>query len=1106
MSKSYLQCKVLHKLNNSNAKTEEEPITHSASRYKIEFAIGDIGRGDPDKSADTFVSDAPDTPQSIDNWYQTIAFAVNNNDYWPTETLKYSWYKNGEVKISSIQNRYRSITIPVPTTNNETWKGELYTTTNFFICSYETTLTSRPAPQDVESNTLIVDLVGQSLFLIKEDGTWPNNQAPSHTITAYLTYHDQTGNISFPATDECEFKWLLADAELAEINNNEEGTDLTNSAFKEIKITGNVLEFVAKSPYLSTYIENLISCEVTYSFAKDGSEIQEVIGHGQYEPSFVRNGQPGTNGTSFLCRFTTDGGNSFPEYLISSANVTNLSAVVKNVVNNSVVELAETSYYYEGNSEATNFSDINKHYALYAICKSAGVPFSTYYTSIPIIHLGSQTTIIEPTTSLQVVFGQSGRLASGLPITITLGSGSSTIKSLEGKYLKATQEESVITISLKDTFEKYNGDISYEILILQDGTMIPILLSSNRFEYTAINGWDGTSVKIDETNDTVLAPTAGFGKKENDNSFTGVMLGSIIPTGENYEIIKCSSVTTNKAMYDGTEILPGESTVNKFYLDESDIAEGRSQGQYYVTRKSSGSRYYFEKTLPPDFTGILGMNHGNTTFSLDSNTGSLFAKGHIEATSGKIGGVKIEALRETGNRNLLLESGTSHVATEKKIATYTPSSPLNAGEIYTVTMLCKPDPQKRVDKISLLSSQSYMSVVNLSFTTEEKDNYDNYYRKTATFTMKYYPNMSPSDDLTNAEISFWQYNNSSETVVGNCEIKWVKIEKGVYSSDWSPAPEDLVSTNVNNNYSWLFSPSNGMFMWNGAQGTISSTDPTGGAVFSITQEKGLYMRGNGEFTGKITANEGEIAGWGVVKYSDGGYLLSCRDNTGKILEPTWSNFVNSENRVGLFTNCPASLTIGTESKTTWRIIAGKNFGVDANGNIFAESGQIGPWQLSSNSFTNTNDGAEFLLTGNSLMIGKELSNYGLVTISSSNDKNKLITFSKTAEASETEASIYCEDGKWYLDGFGFSNISGGIALSNGQSLKIKDTSGGTDIEVSQKQIKGGKIQGTFYSSDGTQGATNTTFAMPYMASAVNGYTLYMVIKNGLITSIYTKDT
>jgi len=50
------------------------------------------------------------------------------------------------------------------------------------------------------------------------------------------------------------------------------------------------------------------------------------------------------------------------------------------------------------------------------------------------------------------------------------------------------------------------------------------------------------------------------------------------------------------------------------------------------------------------------MNHGNTTFSLDSKTGSLFAKGHIEATSGKIGGVEIEKVVAAANPNLLLNS------------------------------------------------------------------------------------------------------------------------------------------------------------------------------------------------------------------------------------------------------------------------------------------------------------------------------------------------------------------------------------------------------------------------------------------------------------------
>jgi hypothetical protein len=51
---------------------------------------------------------------------------------------------------------------------------------------------------------------------------------------------------------------------------------------------------------------------------------------------------------------------------------------------------------------------------------------------------------------------------------------------------------------------------------------------------------------------------------------------------------------------------------------------------------------------------------------------------------------------------------------------------------------------------------------------------------------------------------------------------------------WSPAQEDFTQANVSNDYSWKFSPTDGMFMWNGPQGTISSSDPTGGALFSIT--------------------------------------------------------------------------------------------------------------------------------------------------------------------------------------------------------------------------------------------------------------------------------
>jgi hypothetical protein len=54
MPKSFLQCKVSHKINSTNAKTEEEIIINSSSSYKIDFQIGDIYRG---------------TGENKDKWY-----------------------------------------------------------------------------------------------------------------------------------------------------------------------------------------------------------------------------------------------------------------------------------------------------------------------------------------------------------------------------------------------------------------------------------------------------------------------------------------------------------------------------------------------------------------------------------------------------------------------------------------------------------------------------------------------------------------------------------------------------------------------------------------------------------------------------------------------------------------------------------------------------------------------------------------------------------------------------------------------------------------------------------------------------------------------------
>jgi hypothetical protein len=56
---------------------------------------------------------------------------------------------------------------------------------------------------------------------------------------------------------------------------------------------------------------------------------------------------------------------------------------------------------------------------------------------------------------------------------------------------------------------------------------IPIHMLRNRFENSAINGWDGNTVDLgDQNGGTILAPQVGAGIKDSNNKFTGIVIGT----------------------------------------------------------------------------------------------------------------------------------------------------------------------------------------------------------------------------------------------------------------------------------------------------------------------------------------------------------------------------------------------------------------------------------------------------------------------------------------------------------------------------------------------------------------------------------------------------
>lgn len=56
---------------------------------------------------------------------------------------------------------------------------------------------------------------------------------------------------------------------------------------------------------------------------------------------------------------------------------------------------------------------------------------------------------------------------------------------------------------------------------------IPIHCMLNRYANAAINGWDGNSITINDTDGYILTPQIGAGTKNEQNQFTGMLMGSV---------------------------------------------------------------------------------------------------------------------------------------------------------------------------------------------------------------------------------------------------------------------------------------------------------------------------------------------------------------------------------------------------------------------------------------------------------------------------------------------------------------------------------------------------------------------------------------------------
>lgn len=209
--------------------------------------------------------------------------------------------------------------------------------------------------------------------------------------------------------------------------------------------------------------------------------------------------------------------------------------------------------------------------------------------------------------------------------------------------------------------DRYSGQCVSNAIeyVFDNGSIhIPVQLVYNRYGNSAMNGWDGNSISINDDGGFILAPKVGAGRKEtkgNSNTFTGMFMGEVKEAGKSKtDVGLMGYVQGQRSLFlnaeDGSAIFGVQEKgqiildpkVDKAYIYSNEFWNSYGQDgkpTNYNESNEKGGGLLIDLTTP-------AIRYGNGNFEVDAN-GNLTAinaniSGSITATSGIIGGFTIE--------------------------------------------------------------------------------------------------------------------------------------------------------------------------------------------------------------------------------------------------------------------------------------------------------------------------------------------------------------------------------------------------------------------------------------------------------------------------------
>lgn len=594
-----------------------------------------------------------------------------------------------------------------------------------------------------DAYTLVINN-GTQTFKYNESGVSPASNSldnPQVILPLSFTIYDNLGNaLDDDIISNCEIKWIApSENTLIKVTQNQDYPWLpyNNGLIIKDKL---IIYYDINDRYNVKSTNNTIQLTVNY---KGMNLVAET------DFTFVKEGEPGTNGTEFVCRIvpnTQNTGFGYPMVLNGNINYTprqsgrwfnvqlwhngnkifegstsgNTSENKNATVQWSILKNKYTTNLYD----ATSLSVTNAGVFTYLNYEGANSPANIvkatitydnvqYYCTIPVITAtasnGYGISLNEGTGFRYATYSADGRkpqydnsnpfelkvtkVINNITEDISILTQSNAVTynwNIRGRIYDTVNSIWVDSLHLgvynRSDMILERNQASYKPLDNFDGECvtnglecivknnnntevarihIPIHLLLNKYGHAAINGWDGNSVSIDKNgNGVILAPQIGAGQKENDNSFTGILMGSVKEAGKNTADVGLFGYSSGERSIflnskDGSAIF-GKSGPGQIIIDPSANKAMLYSNGYWKNYKEDGKPTSYGAANKNDSGMLIDLTTpliewGNGNFKVDVN-GHITAKGGGTIAGFNIDDDSIFTGTKSSNSNLRISS------------------------------------------------------------------------------------------------------------------------------------------------------------------------------------------------------------------------------------------------------------------------------------------------------------------------------------------------------------------------------------------------------------------------------------------------------------------